>query len=415
MTRKSILSVNAGSSSVKITFYTYEKTPQVIASAQVSGITAPPAKFKYTLGDKKREEEELKVPVNNPQDAFKLLLERCFNDSDLSDIASSDDLVYICHRIVHGGEFESSAVINNETYHQLEQLEDLAPLHNFSALEIVRLCKKDLPNVQSITFFDTSFHKTLPPYVTTYPIDQETAKSNKLRKYGFHGISYSFILRSVAEHMNKPIGQTNLIALHIGSGASMCAIKDGKSIDTSMGLTPLAGLPGATRSGDIDPSLVFHYTSEAGKLSPASTKEMHISTAEEILNKKSGWKVLTGTTDFSQIAVKEPPTPQHKLAFDIFVDRIVGFVGNYFVKLDGQVDALVFAGGIGEKSALLRQVVVEKIRSLGFGIDGSANDKGPSESETVVDITEKSEGVKRVLICQTDEQFEMAYNCVQSH
>ncbi|KAL2796838.1 Acetokinase family-domain-containing protein [Aspergillus keveii] len=414
MTRKSILSVNAGSSSVKITFYTYEKTPQVIANAQVSGITAPPAKLKYTLGDKKRE-EELKEPVNTPQDAFKLLLDRCFKDSDLSDIASSDDLAYICHRIVHGGEFGSSVLINDETYHQLEQLEDLAPLHNFSALEIVRLCRKELPNVQSVTFFDTSFHKSLPPYVTTYPIDQETAKSNKLRKYGFHGISYSFILRSVAEHLNKPIDKTNLIALHIGSGASMCAIKDGKSIDTSMGLTPLAGLPGATRSGDIDPSLVFHYTSEAGKLSPASTKEMHISTAEEILNKKSGWKVLTGTTDFSQIAVKDPPTPQHKLAFDIFVDRIVGFVGNYFVKLDGQVDALVFAGGIGEKSALLRKVVVEKIRSLGFGIDSSANDKGPSESETVVDITEKSEDVKRVLICQTDEQFEMVYNCVQSH
>ncbi|KAL3453796.1 Acetokinase family-domain-containing protein [Aspergillus insuetus] len=414
MTRKSILSVNAGSSSVKITFYTYEKTPQVIANAQVSGITAPPAKLKYTLGDKKRE-EELKEPVNTPQDAFKLLLDRCFKDSDLSDIASSDDLAYICHRIVHGGEFGSSVLINDETYHQLEQLEDLAPLHNFSALEIVRLCRKELPNVQSVTFFDTSFHRTLPSYVTTYPIDQETAKSNKLRKYGFHGISYSFILRSVAEHLTKPIDKTNLIALHIGSGASMCAIKDGKSIDTSMGLTPLAGLPGATRSGDIDPSLVFHYTSEAGKLSPASTKEMHISTAEEILNKKSGWKVLTGTTDFSQIAVKDPPTPQHKLAFDIFVDRIVGFVGNYFVKLDGQVDALVFAGGIGEKSALLRKVVVEKIRSLGFGIDSSANDKGPSESETVVNITGKSEDVKRVLICQTDEQFEMAYNCVQSH
>jgi acetate kinase len=127
MTRKSILSVNAGSSSVKITFYTYEKTPQVIANAHVSGITAPPAKLKYTLGDKKRE-EELKEPVNTPQDAFKLLLDRCFKDSDLSDIASSDDLAYICHRIVHGGEFGSSVLINDETYHQLEQLEDLAPL-----------------------------------------------------------------------------------------------------------------------------------------------------------------------------------------------------------------------------------------------------------------------------------------------
>ncbi|KAL2809776.1 Acetokinase family-domain-containing protein [Aspergillus granulosus] len=415
MTRKSILSVNAGSSSIKITFYTFEKTPKVIADAQVSGITAPPAKLKYTLGDKKREEEELKEPVNTPQGAFKLLLEHCFKDSDLLDVTSSDDLAYICHRIVHGGDFESSAVINNETYHQLEQLEDLAPLHNYSALEIVRLCRKELPNVQSVTFFDTSFHKTLPPYVTTYPIDQEIAKSNKLRKYGFHGISYSFILRSVAEYLNKPVDKTNLIALHIGSGASMCAIKDGKSIDTSMGLTPLAGLPGATRSGDIDPSLVFHYTSEAGKLSPASTKEMHISTAEEILNKKSGWKALTGTTDFSQIGVEDPATPQHKLAFDILVDRIVGFVGNYFVKLDGQVDAMVFAGGIGEKSVLLRKVVVEKSRSLGFGIDATANDKGLSGRQTVVDITAKSEIAKRVLICQTDEQYEMAFNCFQSH
>ncbi|KAL5338731.1 Acetokinase family-domain-containing protein [Aspergillus crustosus] len=412
MPGKSILSVNAGSSSVKITFYTVDKTPKVIANAQISGITAPPATFKYTLGDKERK-EELKEEINTPQDAFKLILKRCFSDSDFSDVASSDDLVYICHRIVHGGDFGSSAIINDETYHQLEQLEDLAPLHNFSALEIVRFCRTELPKVQSVTFFDSSFHKTMPPYVTTYPINQETAKVNKLRKYGFHGISYSFILRSVAEFLNKPGEKTNLIALHIGSGASICAIKEGKSIDTSMGLTPLAGLPGATRSGDIDPSLVFHYTSEAGKLSPASTKEMHISTAEEILNKKSGWKVLTGTTDFAQIGVENPPTPQHKLAFDILVDRIVGYIGNYYVKLDGQVDAVVFAGGIGEKSALLRKAVIEKSRSLGFAVDAAANEKRPGESETVVDITAKSDA-KRVLVCQTDEQFEMAYNCIQT-
>ncbi|KAL4918518.1 Acetokinase family-domain-containing protein [Aspergillus aurantiobrunneus] len=414
MPHKSILSVNAGSSSVKITFYTVEKTPKVIANAQVSGITAPPATFQYTHGDKQRK-EELKEDINTPQDAFKLLLKRCFTDPDLSDVASGDDLAYICHRVVHGGDFESSVVINDKTYHQLEQLEDLAPLHNFSALEIVRLCRVELPKVQSITFFDSSFHKTMPPYVTTYPIDQKTARSNKLRKYGFHGISYSFILRSVAELLVKPIEKTNLIALHVGSGASICAIRDGVSIDTSMGLTPLAGLPGATRSGDIDPSLVFHYTSEAGKLSPASTKEMHISTAEEILNKKSGWKVLTGTTDFSQIGVEKPPSAQHKLAFDILVDRMVGYIGNYYVKLDGQVDGIVFAGGIGEKSALLRKVVVEKCRSLGFAIDSTANEQGPGENDTVVDITAQGQSdAKRVLICQTDEQFEMAYNCIQT-
>ncbi|RDW86353.1 putative acetate kinase [Aspergillus mulundensis] len=414
MPRKSILSVNAGSSSVKITFYTYTQTPSVIATAQVSGITAPPAKLKYSVGEKEKK-EELKEKVSSGQDAFKLLLDRCINDPDLKDVASPDDLAYICHRVVHGGDFEGAVVINEETYHQLEELEDLAPLHNFSALEIVRLCKKELPNVQSITFFDSSFHKTLPPYVTTYPIDQETAKRNKLRKYGFHGISYSFILRSVAEYLKKPVEKTSLIALHIGSGASICAIKDGRSVDTSMGLTPLAGLPGATRSGDIDPSLVFHYTSEAGKLSPASTKEMHISTAEEILNKKSGWKVLTGTTDFSQIAVENPPSEQHKLAFDILVDRIVGYIGNYFVKLDGQVDGLVFAGGIGEKSALLRKAIVEKTRCLGFAVDSEKNEKGPGEDETVVDITASSKSdERRVFICQTDEQFEMAFNCIQT-
>jgi acetate kinase len=169
--------------------------------------------------------------------------------------------------------------------------------------------------------------------------------------------------------------------------------------------------------------LVFHYTNEAGKLSPASTKEMHISTvstlparsspdnandcpqAEEILNKKSGWKVLTGTTDFSQIAVEDPPSEQHKLAFDILVDRIVGYIGNYYVKLDGQVEGIVFAGGIGEKSALLRKAVIEQTRCLGFAVDPEKNQHGPGDDETVVDITASGRSdVKRVFICQTDEQ-----------
>ncbi|KAL4953822.1 acetate kinase [Aspergillus filifer] len=415
MGQKSILSVNAGSSSVKITFYTLENPPKVIANAQVSGLTAPPATLKYTAGDKECKQELKEDEANTPQDAFKLLLDWCFKDSELTEVANADDLAYICHRIVHGGDFGGEVTINDETYQQLEQLEDLAPLHNFSALEIVRLARKELPKVTSVTFFDSSFHKTMPPYVTTYPIDQETAKRNKLRKYGFHGISYSFILRSVAEELGKPVNKTSLIALHIGSGASVCAIKNGESIDTTMGLTPLAGLPGATRSGDIDPSLVFHYTSEAGKLSPASTKELHISTAEEILNKKSGWKVLTGTTDFAQIGVEDPPSENHKLAFDILVDRIVGYIGNYFVKLGGEVDGLVFAGGIGEKSDLLRKVVTEKVGCLGFKLDGGLNEKGPGE-ETVKEISEGGCGndEKRVFICQTDEQFEMAYGCVQN-
>ena len=159
--------------------------------------------------------------------------------------------------------------------------------------------------------------------------------------------------------------------------------------------------------------LVFHYTNEAGSLSPASTREMHISMAEGILNKQSGWKTLTGTTDFSKIAVPNPPSHEHKLAFDIMVDRILGFIGSYYVKLDGQVDALVFAGGIGEKSPMLRKALVEKSRSLGFAIDDSLNEKGPKDEETVMDISPGSASSgRRVFVCQTNEQFEMAYNCI---
>ncbi|KAJ5467699.1 Acetate/Proprionate kinase [Penicillium sp. IBT 31633x] len=400
---KSILSVNAGSSSIKITFYTFEKPPRPIADASISGITAPPPVLKYQQGDKKHK-EEVKEKLSTPQDAFKYLLKRCYDEPELSEVSNDDDLEFICHRVVHGGDYRDAVEINDETFHRLKGLEDLAPLHNFSALEIVRLCKVELPNVKSITYFDSAFHKTIPEAVRTYPINQDIAKSNGLRKYGFHGISYSFILRSVAQFLQKPIEKTNLIVLHIGSGASICAIKNGESVDTSMGLTPLAGLPGATRSGSIDPSLVFHYTNEAGKLSPASTTEMHISTAEDILNKQSGWKALTGTTNFAEIAVPNPPSKAHKLAFDIFVDRILGYVGSYYVKLNAEIDGVVFSGGIGEKSALLRKTLVEKCQCLGLAIDDAANDKGPGDEETVKDISKGSGKGPRVLVCQTNEQ-----------
>ncbi|KAK3104330.1 hypothetical protein LTR53_018449, partial [Teratosphaeriaceae sp. CCFEE 6253] len=233
------------------------------------------------------------------------------------------------------------------------------------------------------------------------------AKRNGLRKYGFHGLSYAFITRSVAAHLDKPVGELNIIALHLGSGASACCVRGGASIDTSMGLTPLAGLPGATRSGDVDPSLIFHFTHEAGKLSPGSTKGMHITEAEEILNKKSGWKALTGTTDFGTISAKAADGDEAcGLALEMFVDRIVGFVAGYYVKLGGQVDGLVFAGGIGEKGVELRRAVVQRVRCLGFEVDDDLNAK-PDGKKVVTDIGAKGSKHK-VMICRTDEQAEMA-------
>jgi acetate kinase len=270
----------------------------------------------------------------------------------------------------------------------------------------MKACHDHLPNVTNVACFDSSFHHSMPDYVKAYAIDQKIAKEKGLRKYGFHGLSYSYILREVSKFLSKDASQTSIIALHLGSGASACAIKNGASIDTTMGLTPVSGLPGGTRSGDIDPSLIFHYTSNVAKLSPSSTKDLHISTAEEILNKMSGWKALTGTSNFGEIAKPDAPDT-YKLALKIFVDRIVGYIGSYYVKLRGQVDALVFAGGIGEKSAYLRQLVVEQCACLGLTIDQNAN-KGYEGGKSVSNIGTSQQ--IRTLVCETDEGYEMAYN-----
>lgn len=202
--------------------------------------------------------------------------------------------------------------------------------------------------------------------------------------------------------------KTSIIALHLGSGASACAIYNGKSVDTSMGLTPLEGLPGATRSGNIDPSLIFHYTSHADSLSQSSTEKMHITTAEDILNKQSGWKALTGTTDMGAItknAAKGDEMAQ--LAIDILVDRVVGYIGNYYVKMGGDVDALVFAGGIGEKGKEFREGVCKLVSCLKIGFDKEKNEEAGEAKEDVFEISGE-QGIK-TLVVKTDEQVPILF------
>ncbi|KAF3037539.1 hypothetical protein E8E12_008374 [Didymella heteroderae] len=401
-----ILSINAGSSSVKISVYKTSEhdadVPKQLAEASVDGLTAPPAKLKYSRGDEKIKGKELKG-ISSQKDAFEYILDHLTNDEGLPELNNKEDIHFTCHRVVHGGDYPRSQVIDKETYHHIEELSDLAPLHNAPALSIVRAVADILPHAKNIAYFDSSFHSTLPEHVCTYPIDQAVAKKNKLRKYGFHGISYSFIVHAVSTYLKKPAGQLNIIALHLGSGASACCIRNGESVDTSMGLTPLAGLPGATRSGSIDPSLMFHFTHSAGKPSHSSGTQMHITQAEEILNKKSGWQALTGTTDFGKISASDKP--EDKLAFDIFVDRIGNYVAPYFTRLDGKVDALVFAGGIGEKGDRLRKEVVRGVRCLGFEVDDTKNSQ--SVEDVVTDISGKKARYK-TLVVQTDEQLEMA-------
>ncbi|KAJ4986145.1 acetate kinase [Stagonosporopsis vannaccii] len=401
-----ILSINAGSSSVKISVYKTpeDKTdvPKQLAEASVDGLTAPPAKLKYMRGDEVIKGQELEG-ISSQKDAFNYILKYLTQDKGLPELSNKEDIHFTCHRVVHGGDYPRSQVIDKETYHHIEELSDLAPLHNAPALSIVRAVADILPDAKNIAYFDSSFHNTLPEHVCTYPIDQSVAKKNKLRKYGFHGISYSFIVHAVSTHLKKPANELNIIALHLGSGASACCIRGGESIDTSMGLTPLAGLPGATRSGSIDPSLMFHFTHSAGKPSHSSGTQLHITQAEEILNKKSGWQSLTGTTDFGKISASD--RAEDRLAFSIFVDRIGNYVAPYFTKLDGKVDALVFAGGIGEKGARLRQEVVRGVKCLGFEVDAAKNEKPVEDVVTEISSTNSK---YKTLVVQTDEQLEMA-------
>ncbi|PBL03651.1 acetate kinase [Armillaria gallica] len=416
-----ILSANAGSSSLKISLYELvgdnAESPKLLLTSSISNITAPPVKFSFIPLAITSETPHIKneeVPaITEHASAFAHFLDSLESKVNID----KNRIVQVCHRVVHGGDFTDPVVISDETYHHIEKLSDLAPLHNGAALAVIKTCISVLPNANSIAFFDTAFHRSIPPHIASYAIDQTIAKKRGLKKYGFHGLSYAFILRAVAQFLNKPPSALNLIILHLGSGASVCAVKEGCSYDTSMGLTPLNGLPGATRSGAIDPSLIFHYTNKAGRIShdPKVATQLHVTQAEHILNSKSGWKSLTGTTDFGLITRRaNEGSVADRMAFDLFKDRVLNYVGSYHLKLDGKVDALVFSGGIGERSVELRDAIGARLECLGYSGVGSANEDADHKEGVVIDVSRGHPETKRILICRTDEQFEMARQCAQS-
>ncbi|TFK40129.1 Acetokinase family-domain-containing protein [Crucibulum laeve] len=435
-----VLSVNAGSSSLKISLYSAplqqldssskSEPVTLLLTSSISSISAPPAKFSFKPASIKATttKDESIDAIKDHASAFAHFLHYLEKEASID----KDRIKYICHRVVHGGDYSEPVIITQETYHHIEKLSDLAPLHNGAALSVIHACIDVLPSTKSIAFFDTAFHRTIPLHVASYAIDQKIAKERGLKKYGFHGLSYAFIHRAVAQYLDKAPESLNLILLHLGSGASACVIKDGRSLDTSMGLTPLNGLPGATRSGAIDPSLIFHYTNRAGRIThdPSMATNIGVTKAEDILNRKSGWKSITGTTDFgeitkhaeldnpdSSIASKNP----NRLAFDLFADRILNYIGSYYLKLHGNVDALVFAGGIGEKSVELREMISQRVECLGFRKLSNERNGNVGKSGDVVeeisDPAEDEEGkkAKRILVCSTDEQLEMARECVLDH
>ncbi|KAJ7454730.1 acetate and butyrate kinase [Mycena latifolia] len=374
-TNNLVLSVNAGSSSLKICLYRVLPTGddlepvELILTSSVSNISAPPVKFSFkVVGGSTKDDEP--PSVHDHASAFAHFL-GCLNEE--ADIDSTK-IAHICHRVVHGGDYTDPVVINDEAYKHIERLSDLAPLHNGASLAVIKTCPSQLPKANSIAFFDTAFHRSIPAHISSYAIDQKVANERGLKKYGFHGLSYSFILRSVSRFLQKPAASLNLIILHLGSGASACCIQYGQSLDTSMGLTPVNGLPGATRSGTVDPSLIFHYTNKAGRMShdKASAVNLHVTQAEHILNTQAGWKALTGTTDFAAITARRAEDAAARLAFDLFKE--------------------------------LRALIGERVECLGYApVDGAQG--------IVVDLTAPGAQGNHILVCRTNEQLEMARQC----
>ena len=264
----------------------------------------------------------------------------------------------IGHRVVHGGEeFKEAVLINDKAINAIDKLSALAPLHNPANLEGVLVARNKAPKVAQIAVFDTAFHSTMPREAYMYALDYEMYEKHKIRKYGFHGTSHSYISKEAAKILNRDICELNLITLHLGNGASACALENGKSIDTSMGFTPLEGLIMGSRSGDIDPAIVLYMQRELG---------LNVDEVDKALNKDSGLLGICGENDVRNII--DSKDEKAKLALDMMIRRIQKYVGAYMALL-GRVDAIIFSGGIGENSTYVREKVLEsqmfnKIESL---------------------------------------------------
>ena len=324
--------------------------------------------------------------VENHEAAFSQMLEK-LNESEISPVA-------LAHRVVHGGDkFSKPAVITRAVEKTIEELIPLAPLHNPGNLAGIQAGERAFPDLKQIAVFDTAFHQNMPESSYRYAIDVDLAKRLGVRKYGFHGSSHSYVSRKAAEFLGIQISDFNAVVLHLGNGASVCAVKGGQSFDTSMGLTPLAGLVMGSRSGDIDPAVIFYLIRE-GKLS--------VDEVDELLNKKSGLLGLAGVSDFRDIAGKARSGDRAaQLAIAVFIERARQYLGGYLARL-GRVDAVIFTGGIGENNPSVREQICADMGELGISLASSSNQEQSRQ------IRKISDGRIAVLVVPTNEELEIA-------
>ncbi len=386
-----ILVVNCGSSSLKYQLIDME-TEEVMAKGYLERIGLEDSFLTHTVNGEKHKIEK---KIANHEEGIKLVIEQLL-DKDYGVIKDLSEIDAVGHRIVHGGEkFSKSVVITDEVEETIKECIPLAPLHNPAGITGIEACKKALKGVPMVAVFDTAFHQTLPKKAYMYAIPYEYYEKYGVRKYGFHGTSHRFVSKRVAEVMGKPVEDLKIIACHLGQGASLCAIEGGKSIETTMGLTPLAGVPMGSRSGDIDPSIVTFLM----KKENLSCDEM-----DTILNKKSGKLGLSGVSidDRDIEAEAEKGNERAQLAIDNFVYQVAGYIGKLAVQMKG-VDVITFAGGIGENGISARKQICEYLEFMGVKIDDEKNNCRGKE----VEITTPDSKVK-VYVIPTNEELMIA-------
>ncbi len=383
-----ILAVNAGSSSLKFQLYEMPEE-KVLISGYVEKIGLQDSFWNVKInGQKIRSERFLKDHTA----AVEVLIEELFKNKV---IESLDEIKAVGHRVLHGGEkYSDSVIITDEVIQDIKDLTKLGPLHHPGNLAGILSMKEALPNVPMVAVFDTAFHQTMPKKNFIYPVPIEWYNDYKVRKYGFHGTSHKYITGAMKEKLNKE--NVNLIICHIGSGASISCIKDGKCYDTTMGITPLDGLMMGTRSGAIDPSIIEYVCKETGKTVSEITND---------LNKKSGLQGITGFSDCRDVEKLVLEGNENAvLAYDMYCDRIAKYIAEYYLELEGNVDAIVFTAGVGENGFLVREKVFDRLKPLGLFLDKEFNNQVASFKDIKEGIISNKDSKIPVYVLPTDEE-----------
>ncbi len=384
-----ILSVNCGSSSLK--FQVYEMPEEkVLISGYVEKIGLPDCFWTVKVNGEKIKSSR---PLANHVEAVDVLIEELFKHNIVKDL---NEIERIGHRVVHGGEFfKESAILTDEIIEKIKSLIPLGPLHLPGNLAGIEAFKKVLPDVPMVAVFDTAFHQTMPKRNYIYPVPLSWYEKYGVRKYGFHGTSHKYITEVMKQELGKE--NVNLIVCHIGSGASIAAVKDGKCYDTTMGITPLDGLMMGTRSGSIDPSIIEYISKEAN---------MTVEEVTTVLNKQSGFLGVAGQADCRDVeALIEEGNENAKLAYAMYCDRIAKYIAEYYLELNGKVDSIVFTAGVGENGAGVRKEVLDRLNPIGIYVDEEINNKIASFKDIHEGVISTKDSKVEVRVLPTDEEI----------